>query len=206
MADRHGTGLDFRGRSQSQDVVGQSGTLLVIPGNRVTLTTRPPRLTQGETMPARTIYSWAILGVALTACGCGSTGMVTRGQDARTPATGQFQSPAGAVHDQYSGQHNSYHTDDSGMISQNSAGSCPPQGNYCPPQGFGGACPHGVQGGCRGCNTGCGRAPDWYPKHHKTYAYSVPNDLSYPEQNAVGGAIKYPYYTHKGPSDFFRQK
>jgi hypothetical protein len=205
MVDRKGTGLDLRGRSQNQDVVGQSGTLLAIPGNRVTKMTRQSRLTQGETMPARTIYSWAILGVALTACGCGSTGVVTRGQDAHAPA--------GEVHDHSDGQQTSYYSDGNGMRERrmrNRGANCPQESHYCPPQGFGGACPHGVHGGCPQCNGGGGglhgRAPDWTPTHHKTYAYSVPDDLSYPEQNAVGGAIKYPYYTHKGPSDFFRQK
>ena len=171
-------------------------------------------------MPARTIYSWAILSVAFTACGCGSTGVVTRGQDghapAHAPAPSQFQTARGPIdqaHDHISGQHTTYYTDGNGMMDQyrqancqRNGGNCPPQGNYCPPQGFGGACPHGIQGGCRGCNTAGGRAPDWYPQHHKTYSYSVPNDLSYPAQNAVGGAVVYPYYTHKGPSDFFRQK
>ncbi len=156
-------------------------------------------------MPARKIYSWAILGVAVTACGCGSTGMVTRGQDAHAPAPGQFQayrSPAGQVHDHISGQQTSYYTDGHGMVDQLQQANCRQDGGYCPPQAGGGMCPHGLHGGCRTC----GRAPDWYPRHHKTYSYSVPSDLSYPAQNAVGGAVVYPYYTHKGPSDFFRQK
>ena len=137
-------------------------------------------------MPARTMFTWAILSVALTACGCGSTGVVTRAQNAHAPG-----------HD----QHTSYYTDDSGSQEQ---------GAYCPSDetlhGYDGICPHGVRGGCPSCGPGCGRCPDWTPTHHKTYSYSVPRDLSYPEQNAVGGAVVYPYYTHKGPSDFFRQK
>jgi len=165
-------------------------------------------------MHSRTIFSWALLSVACTACGCGSTGMVTRGQDAHAPAPGQFQThrnPAGAVRDHIYGQHTSYHTDGNGMMDHLHQASCPPGGGAgsCPPQGYGGACPHGVQGGgCRTCGSH-GGAPDCYPKHHRTYSYSVPNDLTYPAQSgagAVGGAVVYPYYTHKGPSDFFRQK
>ncbi len=162
-------------------------------------------------MQSRTIYSWAVLSVAFTACGCGSTGMVTRGQDAHAPAPSHFQSarhPVSAVHDHISGQQTSFYSDGNGMMDphQGGPGSCPPGGaGNCPPQqGYGGACPHGLHGGCQTC--GHGRAPDWYPKHHKSYSYSVPNDLSYPGQNSVGGAVAYPYYTHKGPSDFFRQK
>ncbi len=186
------------------------------------LTARRARPTQGKTMPARTIFNWAILSVALTACGCGSTGVVTRAQSAHAhpPAPGQFQnyrSPSDQARDHLFGERTSYHTDDSGMVQQancrQGGGNCPQQGGNCPPEdcyqtrhGYDGVCPHGVRGGCPSCGPGCGRTADWVPTHHKTYSYSVPKDLSYPEQNAVGGAIVYPYYTHKGPSDFFRQK
>ena len=172
---------------------------------------RTPK-SQGKTMHSRTIFSWALLCVAGTACGCGSAGMITRGQDAHAPAPGQFQSsrhPVAALQDHVSGQHTTFHSyDNSGMAGQYQQASCPPGGGAgsCPPQSYGGTCPHGVHGG--GCQS-CGNGPDWYPKHHRTYSYSVPNDLSYPAQSgagAVGGAVVYPYYTHKGPSDFFRQK
>jgi len=43
-----------------------------------------------------------------------------------------------------------------------------------------------------------------YPEHHFSYSYSRPNNLSYPPPQVPGGAIVYPYYTLKGPSDFFR--
>lgn len=45
----------------------------------------------------------------------------------------------------------------------------------------------------------------WYPKHTYTYGYQRPQHLVYPQPNATGGAVVYPYYTHKGPSDFFRK-
>lgn len=165
-------------------------------------------------MQVRSMLKGAILGLACFACGCGSTGVVTRGQDPHGPAPGQFQtyrSPAGAVQDHFSGQHTAYFSDGNGALDRLHQANCQQQqgGAYCPencpPGGYGATCPHGYHGGsCRSCG-GC-RAPDWYPKHHRTYSYSVPNDLSYPAQGAVGGAIVYPYYTHKGPSDFFRQK
>jgi hypothetical protein len=43
-----------------------------------------------------------------------------------------------------------------------------------------------------------------YPQHHFTYSYKRPNNLVYPPPQVPGGAIVYPYYTLKGPSDFFR--
>ena len=162
-------------------------------------------------MPIRVMIRGALLGLAVTACGCGSTGMVTRGQDAHAPAPGQFQArntPAGMIQDHVYGTNTTYYTDGNGVgdrIHQAACrqNGCPPGGASCPP-GHGGSCPHGYHGGCPSC--GLGRAPDWYPKHHFSYSYSVPSNLTYPQQNAVGGAIVYPYYTHKGPSDFFRQK
>lgn len=70
--------------------------------------------------------------------------------------------------------------------------SCPP--GQCPP------------GQC---------APEWarypadcpenyhWPKHHHTYDYRQPKNLCYPPQNQPAATVVYPYYTHKGPSDFF---
>jgi hypothetical protein len=44
-----------------------------------------------------------------------------------------------------------------------------------------------------------------YPQHHLTYSYHRPKNLVYPPPQVPGGAVVYPYYTLKGPSDFFRQ-
>jgi hypothetical protein len=57
--------------------------------------------------------------------------------------------------------------------------------------------PHGAQ--CPVC------APDnfWTPTHHHTYDYRQPKELVYPPQNQPAAAVVYPYYTLKGPSDFF---
>lgn len=86
------------------------------------------------------------------------------------------------------------------------AGYCPPAAP-CP----GGACPSGYcpvhgpcpSGMCFGCS-GWGNGLDWYPKHHASYSYNRPSDLVYPPAHVPGGAVVYPYYTVKGPSDFFR--
>jgi hypothetical protein len=146
-------------------------------------------------MRLRILVGGAAIGLAISASGCGTTGAtVARGQNPQGPIGMQADHrvrPVGHVRDHISGQHTSYYHD------AQMAG-CPPQGGQCRT----GTCPHGVHGGCRSC----GSANDWYPQHHFSYSYSVPNDLKYPSQNAVGGAIAYPYYTFKGPSDFFRQK
>lgn len=67
------------------------------------------------------------------------------------------------------------------------AQSCPP--SHCHPNGA--ECPL------------C--APDnfWTPTHHHTFDYKQPKNLSYPPQNQPAGVVVYPYYTCKGPSDFF---
>jgi hypothetical protein len=65
-------------------------------------------------------------------------------------------------------------------------GGCPycQHGAACPPNG----CPH--------CGTGC-------PKHHMTYQYKWPQNLVYPPQVMPAGVIQWPYYTLRGPTDFF---
>lgn len=57
--------------------------------------------------------------------------------------------------------------------------------------------------------------PDWaqspancpenyhFPKHHHTFDYRQPKNLVYPPQNQPAATVVYPYYTCKGPSDFF---
>ena len=102
------------------------------------------------------------------------------------------------------------------------AQACPPGGAcpQCPPSAD---CPHckGHPSGaaCPFCqnSTGAGghlhgafggaynhlRGP--YPKHHFTYAYKRPHNLQYPPPQVPGGVVVYPYYTLKGPSDFFRE-
>ncbi len=119
-----------------------------------------------------------------------------------------------AVHDIYQEKHNTSVTYSSEVQYAGPGNSCP-TGN-CPPGGYGyqgnygggGYCPQGnyPHGGCPTGNCGYGNDLNHYPTHHFSQSYHVPNDLSYPAQNSVGGAVVYPYYTHKGPSDFFRKK
>lgn len=96
-------------------------------------------------------------------------------------------------------------------------GAICPDGNcrqgYCPDgqcrSGYypGGICPHHglCPGGfCKGC--GYGNDLNHYPTHHHSWSYSRPQNLTYPSPGQAGGAVVYPYYTHKGPSDFFRKE
>ena len=79
--------------------------------------------------------------------------------------------------------------------------TCPTYGAGGPMGGhfggpFAGGCPTGQ------CGTACGGR---CVRNYHSYRVEQPENLVYPQQNAVGGAVVYPYYTHKGPSDFFRQ-
>ncbi|HWL08541.1 MAG TPA: hypothetical protein VNQ76_09060 [Planctomicrobium sp.] len=102
-----------------------------------------------------------------------------------------IRSAASEIQDHYVEHHSKtiYH----GTVPQEAGGApgCPPGGysgyENCPPGNA-----HGL--GTHGCRQ------DRY-----SYNYLVPNNLVYPQQNSVGGAVVYPYYTHRGPSDFFRQ-
>ena len=58
--------------------------------------------------------------------------------------------------------------------------------------------------GCNSCLFGnSSYNPDWYPTHHHWYRYQPPKNLVYPPANQPGAVVNYPYYTLKGPDDFF---
>jgi hypothetical protein len=61
-------------------------------------------------------------------------------------------------------------------------------------------CPHG--NGCPVCPQHHG-FDVWRPTHHHTWDYNAPKGLTYPDQNQPPATVQYPYYTVKGPSDFF---
>lgn len=152
-----------------------------------------------------TVWKLAACGL-LAACGCAQSGSVMRGQ---SPAVQQAQfGYHGSVHEAaaehlYGTDTTHYNVGPGGQIYQgggymaggpNCPGGCPQQGGMCPP---GHGCPtsHGGNG-----------QPALQPHHGYSYSYKVPNDLVYPPANVPGGAVQYPYYTHKGPSDFFRKE
>lgn len=68
-------------------------------------------------------------------------------------------------------------------------------GEGCPYCNYGDACP---PSGCPHCKChGKG------PKHYTTYEYKWPDNLVYPQYGAPAGMVQYPYYTLRGPTDFF---
>jgi hypothetical protein len=42
-----------------------------------------------------------------------------------------------------------------------------------------------------------------HPTHYNWFSYEQPRNLVYPPANQPAAVIQYPYYTVKGPSDFF---
>ncbi len=72
--------------------------------------------------------------------------------------------------------------------------------NGCPACEYGRGCP---QGGCQhcGCNNGCG--PGGCPRHYQTYRFDWPQNMVYPPNEVPAGMVQYPYYTNRGPTDFF---
>lgn len=95
-----------------------------------------------------------------------------------------------------------HHSHDAQLCPPNPA--CPrcqgrPQAGPCP------VCQHPVEPGHTHDADDSDHIWDDYPNHHFTYAYMRPKNLLYPPPEVPGGAVVYPYYTHKGPSDFFRK-
>jgi hypothetical protein len=147
----------------------------------------------------------------LSACGCANTGSIARGQSPiEQTAYGQKGPLHEHIDEHFHGRNITYYNErgmygaDGGMAGPYGAAACPPGGGYgqCPPGGYG-QCPPG--GGCPSgmCGNGGGGVCGG-PHHGYSYSYERPDDLSYPPPNVPGGAIVYPYYTHRGPSDFFR--
>ena len=79
------------------------------------------------------------------------------------------------------------------------SGMCSPGGS-CEPSGHGqcrsGLCNHG---GGAGCNL------PFHPVHRNFHTYHAPQGLMYPPENAPPAQVQYPYYTLRGPTDFFME-
>ena len=154
----------------------------------------------------KTCYALSAITVLVALCGCTVPQGIMRGQSPHhgpvsvvPPTHGNLATVWHPLHDEHA-YVSSYHST-SGFPGYNgilhgSVGDCPPGSGH--PAGV---CPHGAGygPGCPGCGSGHG-----CPHHYHSYSYHRPHDLVYPPANAPGGAVVYPYYTHKGPSDFFR--
>ena len=72
------------------------------------------------------------------------------------------------------------------------------QGQPCPPYRRG----HGPHRGAANCpDAGC-KLPG-HPVHRNFHTYHAPQNLMYPPENAAPAQVQYPYYTFRGPTDFF---
>ncbi|MFK7821858.1 MAG: hypothetical protein AB8G99_24375 [Planctomycetaceae bacterium] len=79
-------------------------------------------------------------------------------------------------------------------------GQCPPEAGGC---ASGGQCGGGGRCGGRTCGGGQHLNLPFHPVHRNYVNYQVPKNLSYPQQNTPAATVQYPYYTTKGPTDFF---
>ena len=135
---------------------------------------------QGETKMNKSVVQWGLAACLMLSAGVGCTS---------NPGVVRGQNPAGnrgvVTHADGIAQPG-YHIQQISEYSNNSG---------C--QSCGGT-------GCNSCLYGGNVAnPDWYPTHHHWYRYRPPQNLAYPPSNQLGGVTVYPYYTLKGPDDFF---
>ena len=54
-------------------------------------------------------------------------------------------------------------------------------------------------------NNYAGAGHGHHPTHYHWFSYEQPRNLVYPPANQPAAVIQYPYYTVKGPDDFFLQ-
>lgn len=79
-------------------------------------------------------------------------------------------------------------------------GMCHPGASGYMPQ----SCPNGHCHGQHGhCGPGAHCNIPFHPVHRNFYMYSAPSNLMYPPDNAAPAMYQYPYYTLRGPTDFF---
>lgn len=173
--------------------------------------------------------------LAIASAGCGSAHTVARGQEplsdpfVRPVSHGTQPHVWEAISDYDKGTridhyevpmnapaNHHYAADGSHSAYYGPAATCPPAANCPHCQGspaYGTTCPfcqcedpsrhHGLD---RLHNHMHQHMNKQYPQHHFTYSYQRPNNLVYPPPQVPGGAVMYPYYTLKGPSDFFRKE
>jgi hypothetical protein len=75
----------------------------------------------------------------------------------------------------------------------------------CPLCGTG-QCGHGQQPNQHVLNHGNnqgGAGLGHHPTHYNWFSYEQPRNLVYPQANQPAATVQYPYYTVRGPTDFF---
>ena len=45
----------------------------------------------------------------------------------------------------------------------------------------------------------------FHPVHRNSYTYNTPKNLMYPDASSSAGIVQYPYYTFRGPTDYFME-
>ncbi len=167
-----------------------------------------------------------LLALITTGLGCAQTGPMIRGQNPDTPAAvaapvaadafgpivgsapgyGDIKNKPKTDFKTYSQFRNShfgyeggYYSGPEGYYTDVGMKKAYKYGGYadggCPHCQNGSSCP---QGGCQHCGHGC-------PKHYMTYSYKWPQNQVYPPAVQPPAMVQYPYYTFRGPSDFFMQ-
>ena len=63
-------------------------------------------------------------------------------------------------------------------------------------------CPPNQRCGNGQCHGGNCNLP-FHPVHRNFHTYHTPQGLMYPPENAAPAMVQYPYYTLRGPTDFF---
>lgn len=125
------------------------------------------------TMSLKSLLGLAAGALIFASVGCTGTGNTVRGQNPASPQAGGVQQ-AGFL---FGSRNNN-------------------------------VCPH-CRGGMLNDSGGCGlcgwlwNGRGWHPTHHHTYDYKAPKGLVYPPANQPAAVVQYPYYTLKGPDDFF---
>ncbi len=67
--------------------------------------------------------------------------------------------------------------------------------------GRGGSGPHR----CGPNGQGSGLNLPFHPVHRNFHTYHAPENNMYPPENAAPAQVQYPYYTFRGPTDFFME-
>ena len=160
----------------------------------------------------------AVVAVSFSV-GCSMTKSTTvrgQGPENNGPIIGSAPGYGDLIKSPYKGRHDHHDFKPSAGISRASAGYeggfYAPDGDYtqanqpytvdpngCPQCDNGQQCP---QRGCRRCGRGCGYQ-NGMPQHVQTYQFDYPQNMVYPQQGPPAGMVQYPYYTLRGPTDFF---
>lgn len=128
-------------------------------------------------MSRRFMYLLLSGAIGITAIGCANTTPVMRAQSPPAQATGLVQAQA------------------------------PVQPTGWSHSGYASSCQH-----CQGAGAGsCSQCYDpnqlinlpFHPIHRNSYTYNTPRNLMYPPSPTPAGVTQYPYYTFRGPTDFF---